>query len=519
MYMKILKNDSVAVSRSNVWHAPKSTANKKVEINPGWDISGAKFRVPGTASFAEMKSRKVELSEEVLKDRLAVLLERMATEGQLNLGSQSEELARAVYPDDKGILLDAYNELLNTKEKAAPDLSRKQLEKLIKSKAEANQLNYSAVVAHLLKKVFPGNGKMDMDALMDLLKVRNQSTIYESVLKARSRLSGGDAGKMKSALSKAEDLCKQSAESTDMLKDVFGGQAAQAAVIYKAIGEKLKHLRQQADTNITVDYNGDAAQMGVSAYALFNKQSIHLLADVASQKDQVESLMTLIHEAAHLVSRDIDDLGYYTAPGFVTASETVKINNAAHFEEVPRRLLKESLYKGLKFVPKAASSGGQMDTENIREEVSKTLDRLWKKSADVHDILATIRLQQAEKDNSKMEKYKGKLKYFSEGLGLTLHQQRNSEPVITGLDLALIEGIAHAFHLLNAKAGTMPVIQNSDMSKYEIVKATILHAMNEQRLPFSDPQKNRALFSWFDYNLGEITSMNADVVMGGPAKK
>jgi hypothetical protein len=69
---------------------------------------------------------------------------------------------------------------------------------------------------------------------------------------------------------------------------------------------------------------------------------MHLLAHVVKGTDPKEAKATLIHESAHLSDKSVDDHGYYATPGFEAMSEEDKVNNAGHYEELPRRLMSPS---------------------------------------------------------------------------------------------------------------------------------------------------------------------------------
>ncbi|MBV7530807.1 hypothetical protein [Chitinophaga sp. sic0106] len=515
--MKIYSNGSTAVSNANVWHAPKSNrvnipAEQVNKHLPELNASGARFRVPSGKSISEMSDKNVKIPVEVFKDRVAVMLQRMALENQLNVEMIIPELAQKIYSKKDGMNLAAYNAALNLNVTVIPEKSLDDIEELLESRADDNKLNYKVVVDQFLNRIFPPGGAVKLGLLPGMVKKKDgESLVYGSVLDAYSRLNSSEMSDMRSTLSKAAKLCKEAAEKEEWLKDVFGKDNMKTAKeMYPVIAAKLEFLKNNMKTNISVDRNGDAEQMGVGGYALHQLGLVHLMGAIANQTDEDETLMTMIHEAAHLASASIDDLRYYGRPGFLSMTHYQKINNAAHYEEVPRRIHGNSSYLGEVFTPEKTASGRSESTEEVRRNaVGDKVQWLWKKAADVHDVLVIMRRQLEEGNKSDFEKFKPDLVDISKAFGLTLHTQSGNMS-ITGFDLVLIEGFVHTLHILKSKVGKMPVMQFE--SAHDPVREIILNALAQKAL-FLDTKQARDFYTWIEYHPEVVTRVNTGVKM------
>jgi hypothetical protein len=293
----------------------------------------------------------------------------------------------------------------------------------------------------VMKKLFPKPGVFDETAWPTVLGT-SQRTVYQSVADAEAKLRPGDLAKLKDVAQEAADTIDKCVGDDAGLASVFGKQAKTAKARYTKAKAALLQAIANSDKAIDTDYNRDDPQVGLGGWANFGSQHIHLTGDVAEVKDRDESIITLIHEAAHLAHNDVDDRGYYGSDGFEAMSESDKVGNAAHYEELPRRLLGKSRYATVTFTPGQTSGGKALTFEDhVRREASEYLRKAWDRAVDVHqfvrntarDIVGNAKVFDARTvrllEISKMEH-------------LTIHLQQPKPSTVTVLDAVLSEGVA-----------------------------------------------------------------------------
>src|SRR5262249_12915819 len=219
----------------------------------------------------------------------------------------------------------------------------------------------------VMKKLFPGGGVFDETAWAGVLGT-GTSDVYHSFADAEAKLKAADLKKLTDVAKLAADKIDQAMADDAGLKDVFGSKATTARTRYGKAKTALANAIANADTAIDTDYNRDDPQVGLGGWANFASQHIHLTGDVAEVTDRDDAIIPLIHEACHLADPHVDDLGYYGSDSFEAMEESEKVNNAAHYEELPARYLGRSLYRNRdpadktkflpgfqKFVPKQTS--------------------------------------------------------------------------------------------------------------------------------------------------------------------
>jgi hypothetical protein len=322
-----------------------------------------------------------------------------------------------------------------------------------------------------MKKLFPGGGVFDEKAWPGYLGT-DTSDVYKSVADAEAKLKAADLKKLTDVATIAADKIDQAMADTAGLADVFGSKAAIAKSRYGKAKTALANAIKNADTAMDTDYNRDDPQVGLGGWANFASQHIHLTGDVAEVTDRDDAIITLIHESCHLADPHVDDLGYYGSDGFEAMEESEKVNNAAHYEELPARYLGRSLYhirdpndktKFLpgfqKFVPKQTSGGHKVTFEDeVRRAASEYLRKAWDAAVDAHQFVReSARLIQAKPADRDFEKRKSSLLQMSKMMKLTIHQQKPKPTTVTVLDVALSEGVAHATIAIQDNAAKQPV--------------------------------------------------------------
>ncbi|HYH90308.1 MAG TPA: hypothetical protein VEX67_13825 [Solirubrobacteraceae bacterium] len=349
---------------------------------------------------------------------------------------------------------------------------------------------------HVMSKLFPGGGKFDETAWAGVLGT-DTGDVYKSVLDAETQLKPADRTKLEDAARRAGDEIDKAMADATGLKEVFGTQAALAKTRYGQAKAALKAAIANSDKAIDTDYNRDDTQTGLGGWARHDIQHIHLTGDVAEVKDLNQSIITLIHEAAHLAAPDVDDLGYYKSPGFEAMSDAKKVCNAAHYEELPARSLGVSAFVGKTFTPGVKASGGKVTFEDeVRRVASEYLRKAWDAAVDAHQFVRETAKEIINNPAAKpFDKHKTGLLEVSKMEHLTIHQQVPAPSTVTTLDAVLSEGVAHGTRRIQGKLKnqTVPATKN----KKKAADALIDGAINDYgELLGSGASEDRKLMDW-----------------------
>lgn len=376
------------------------------------------------------------------------------------------------------------------KDSMATALTRMAKEGLLKSKDP---------IPDIIKKLFPSPGKFDEAELAKVVDVGDRKLVYKSVADAAAKVSATDKPNLLKAIDKAIALVDDAMKDATGLKEVFGGQAGTAKSNYNVAKGKLGKLKTKMDTMVETDYNRDDEQTGLGGWAMFSTQHIHLETDVAKVVDVESSAVTLIHECAHLSSGTVEDYGYYDTPGFEAMSEADKVNNAAHYEELPWRQLGKSSYAGVTFKPGKSKGGGKVTFEDeVRREASEYLRKAWDAAVDTHSYLRGVRQEIEGGSDANFKANKALILEISKVEHLTIHEQTPAPKTINLNDVVLAEGVAHATTLIQNEAAKQPVPSKpvGKKKKKDYVKKVINGAIAAYGALTGSAAGDRALMKW-----------------------
>jgi len=345
----------------------------------------------------------------------------------------------------------------------------------------------------VMKTLFPKPGVFDESAWSTVLGT-SQRTVYQSVADAEAKLRPGDLAKLKDVAQEAADTIDKCMADDAGLQAVFGKQAKTAKGRYAKAKAALLKAIADSDNAIDTDYNRDDPQVGLGGWANFASQHIHLTGNVAEVKDRDEAIITLIHESAHLSHNDVDDRGYYGSDGFEAMSEPDKVGNAAHYEELPRRLLGKSRYATATFTP-GQTAGGKAVTfeDHVRRDASEYLRKAWDRAVDVHgfvrgtarDILGGAKVFDARKP---------KLLEISKVEHLTIHAQQPQPSTVTVLDAVLSEGVARGTARIMRLGPKQPMPTSTDRAA--AVTQLIDSAIADYGALLGNRAEERKLMDW-----------------------
>lgn len=375
------------------------------------------------------------------------------------------------------------------KESIATALGRMQIEGLLK---------VSDSIPDIINKLFPSPGTFDEVELAKVVDVGNRRLVYKAVADASAKIAVADKPNLLKAIDKAIVLVDAAMKDKTGLQEVFGNEDGPARTIYSIAKGKLAKLKTKMDTMVETDYNRDDEQTGLGGWAMFSTQHIHLETDVAKVTDEDGSAVTLIHECAHLSRGTVQDFGYYGSPGFEAMSEADKLNNAAHFEELPWRQLGKSKYPG-KFTPGVVLGGGKVTFEDqIRREASEYLRKAWDAAVDAHNFLRGIRQEIEGGSTVRFKANEAWIVEISKIEHLTIHEQTPAPTTINLNDVVLAEGVARATVHIQGLAGSQPVPSKAAIgkSKNDYVESVISGAIDAYGALTGNKVSDRALFKW-----------------------
>ncbi len=357
------------------------------------------------------------------------------------------------------------------------DVLKKSVERVLNRMAEENRLKSKEPVANIMKKIFhAANSSMSMREVFDeaayeaVVDVTNREQVYQSVLDAESKVAAGDKPKLKTIMQDSMKLIDDSIADEADIKLVFGTKHAFAKAVYKKAKAAIQKAADHMDEQITTDYNLDDPETGLGGWALFidpdtGKPHVHFESSVVKAKDEVEAKITIIHESCHLADHSVKDEGkYYGSPGFEAEKDSTKATNAAHYEEVPMRILNLSRYKDAagNFIEfKEGFSGGktpQTFPEKARTKADQVLRKAWDKAVDVFSFIREVRTAEVAGDHTLFSARKARLMEISKLMHLTIHEQPVATATVNQVDVVLAEGVAHAITRIqeNASHQTLP---------------------------------------------------------------
>lgn len=335
--------------------------------------------------------------------------------------------------------------------------------------AEEKRLKSAESVPDIMKKIFPAAGGFDEAEYEKAVDVSDRTKVYQSVADAQTKVAAIDKPKLKTVITDCIKLVGECAADQTNLESVFGSKHSTAKHVYVMAKVALTTAVNHIDSSIETDYNLDDPETGLGGWADYASQHIHLESAVARVTNVNEAKITIIHEACHLANPNVDDKGYYGGAGFEAAKEEIKVTNAAHFEEIPRRKLGISQYEKIlppkpgvdKFVdepepgepspiyydpfkPGASASGAALTFEQkVKSQSDDYLRKAWDKAVDVHGFFRDIRKEELAGHTYAFQAKKKRIMELSKLMHLTVHEQPANSASINQVDLVLAEGIAH----------------------------------------------------------------------------
>ena len=413
---------------------------------------GVKFRVPTFKKVeAAYTDKDLKIPEAVIKDRVSQLLMRMKHEGRL------------------------------------------------KSKDS---------VATIVNKIFPAPGKIDEAEFNNAIDIKDRSRIYESIAESDTKVRAKDKPKLKTAMIDAADLVKKVQGDAAGLKVVFGTKDATAKTNYNNAEKALRDLPSKMDSQVTTDYNLDDDETGLAGWASHADKKMHLLLKIAQVVDLKETKATLIHEAAHFGTASIDDFKYYEDAGFLGADEATKVNNAAHYEELPRREMGNSNFPTDTFVPGTKPGGGAMTREDkVKGLAADYIRNAWAAGVDAHLFIRALRREYLAGNNKPFADNKALIMEMSKLMDLTIHEQAAGKEIVTTLDVTLCESISRGVSIIEDLTPTIPFPAPGALTDPQLRDKIIAEAVKKYDSLLKDAARDKKLLDWLEAHFNSLPSI------------
>ena len=177
----------------------------------------------------------------------------------------------------------------------------------------------------------------------------------------------------------------------------------------------------------------------------------------------------------------------------------MKINNAAHYEEVARRELGTSRFAaGLEFKP-GTTAGGAAETveEKIRRKANNFFRKAWDKAVDVHMFIREVRKELLAGTTSTFTSKKSKILFISKLMNLTVHKQKAANRTITQLDVVLTEGVARGADIIGSFVKKPAKIKKPTSTKKKRALSKLINdAIKKYGVLLGDLKKEKKLLKW-----------------------
>ena len=355
------------------------------------------------------------------------------------------------------------------------------------------KLKSSDSVATIVAKIFPGGGKIDEAEFNNAVDVSDRSRIYESVAEAETQVKAADKPKLKTAMVDAADLVKQVQGDAAGLKAVFGTQDATAKTNYQNAEKALRDLPAKMDTQVNTDYNLDDKEIGLGGWASHADQKMHLLLDVAQVKDINKTKAILIHEASHFGTATVKDHVYYNNNGFFELDEAKKVANAAHYEELPRRVMGTSKFDKKTFVP-----GTKPGENQIKAAANLYLRMAWDAGVSAHKFIRAVHREGLASNKKPFDDNKPLILEMSKLMDLTIHEQAAGKEMVTPLDVTLMESVSRGVALVMQLSESVPFPAAGGLTDVQLRDKIIAEAVKKYDNLLKDPARDKKLLDWLE---------------------
>lgn len=319
-----------------------------------------------------------------------------------------------------------------------------------------------------------------------------------ALLDTGPRPATADAANIAKVVSRADAIFAAIASGAQdsSLTQVFGAPYVAAAKTKYANARTWMNSLHGANKIVT-DRSGYSAEVALSGLTGFHEK-IRVAPSVIDSPNDNDSIVTLLHESLHAGNSVSDDI-YLGATGFTTQAAAKKLDNAAHFEVVPWRILNPSSPSAYAvvpptipptfqtFIPAGTTVGGVTAPPRTSAQLGAVaaydlVRESWEKGLNLH--LFYVRLFKTPTDWKRPlaefggRRFKNGLPFWSKVQKLTIHLKTSIAPAspdearhpVSQIDVALSEGLVRKLAALMALLE--PLETDADISAFESANST-----------------------------------------------
>jgi hypothetical protein len=226
---------------------------------------------------------------------------------------------------------------------------------------------------------------------------------------------------------------------------------------------------------------------------------MHLLLDVAQVKDVKKTKAILIHEASHFGTATVKDHVYYNKDGYFGLEEAKKVANAAHYEELPRRVMGTSAFDKKTFLPGTTSGGGAVTREDeIKAAANLYLRRAWDAGVSAHKFIRSLRREALAGNKKPFNDNKALVMEMSKLMDLTIHEQAAGKEMVTQLDVTLSESISRGVSLIMRESEKVPFPTPGALTDTQLRDKIVAEAAKRYDNLLNDAARDKKLLDWLD---------------------
>jgi hypothetical protein len=282
------------------------------------------------------------------------------------------------------------------------------------------------------------------------------------------------------------------------IDQVFGRANRSTAKAKYANGRIWLNRLHQTHHTVT-DRSGYNKEVGLGGLTGFRNQ-ISVSPGTIDNPDDPESIITTLHESMHAGNSSVTDLGYINQPSFTKLAARDKLNNAAHYEVVPRRILRaDPTFAGQTFIPAGSTGpGGSVappltSRQQAIRDASETFREAWTLGLNLHMLFVRVYRSPNEWTTLDLSRTYGTnpglhfadtLPFWSKVEKLTIHEKTVLNPTghdastnpVSLIDISLSEGLvrklAKAMKSVPGDEATAAAFEQTHASAAERAAAT-----------------------------------------------
>ena len=189
---------------------------------------------------------------------------------------------------------------------------------------------------------------------------------------------------------------------------------------------------------------------------------------------------------------------------FAAMPEDVKVANASHFEEFPRRWMNKSVYAhDLWFRPGVSVGGGAVTLEDqAKGQASEYFENAWTTALRMQLTIRGIRKDMDGGDNTSFTNGLARILEISQNFEMTIHEQNPAHRRITDLDLVISEGVCRSVGMLQSEVPNVTVPPIADAADLPAAVAALIAGTIGRTELLEDNAKDTAVLTFLSASTG-----------------